>query len=44
MVDKLGTDDSFPNVTLDLVNGDPVEAPGGLGGKYQVILFYRGHW
>ena len=44
MADKLNTGDSFPNLTLDLVDGGRLELPDGLDARYKVILFYRGHW
>ncbi len=44
MAEKLGTGEVFPGMTLDLVDGGKLELPGGLGGRYGVILFYRGHW
>ncbi len=44
MADKLGAGASFPEVTLDLVDGGTLDLPGGLDGKYKVVLFYRGHW
>ncbi len=44
MADKLNTGDSFPKLTLDLVDGGRLELPDGLDARYKVILFYRGHW
>lgn len=44
MAEKLGIGASFPQITLDLVDGNRLELPGGLGAKYKIILFYRGHW
>jgi len=44
MSNKLGIGDTFPNVTLNLVDGGTLDLPGGLGDGYRVILFYRGHW
>ena len=44
MTRKLGIGDSFPNITLDLVGGGTIDLPTGLGSKYGVILFFRGHW
>jgi hypothetical protein len=44
MFNKLGIGDTFPNVTLNLVDGGTLDLPGGLGDGYRVILFYRGHW
>ncbi len=41
---KLGIGDSFPNITLDLVGGGTIDLPTGMGSKYGVILFFRGHW
>ena len=44
MTQKLNTGDRFPKLSLDLVDGSKVELPEGVGGRYNVILFYRGHW
>ena len=44
MIKKLGIGDSFPNITLDLVGGGTIDLPTGMGSKYGVILFFRGHW
>ena len=44
MTRKLGLGDSFPNITLDLVGGGTIDLPTGMGSKYGVILFFRGHW
>lgn len=44
MTKKLGIGDSFPNITLDLVGGGIIDLPTGMGSKYNVILFFRGHW
>jgi len=44
MSEKLGIGDTLPNLTLSLVSGGTIDLPRGLGSKYGVILFYRGHW
>lgn len=44
MSKKLGIGDTFPNLTLNLSSGGTIDLPDGLGSKYGVILFYRGHW
>jgi hypothetical protein len=44
MADKLNTGDSFPLLTLDLVDGSRLALPDGIDARYKVILFYRGHW
>ena len=44
MAHKLGIGDTFPNLTLDLVDGSAMQLPAGLDAKYRIILFYRGHW
>lgn len=44
MSKKLGIGDTFPNLTISLVKGGTMALPGGVGPKYGVILFYRGHW
>jgi peroxiredoxin len=44
MAEKLNAGDSFPRMTLNLVDGGKLELPEGFNAKYNVILFYRGHW
>ncbi len=44
MSEKLGIGAVFPELTLNVVGGETLNLPGGLGGNYKVILFYRGHW
>lgn len=44
MATKLNTGDPFPQLTLKLTDGRTLELPGGMDGRYKVILFYRGHW
>ena len=44
MADKLNSGDSFPTLTLDLVDGAKLTLPDDLDARYKVILFYRGHW
>ena len=44
MAAKLDIGDVFPKLTLSLVSGRTLDLPDGLGGRYRVILFYRGHW
>jgi peroxiredoxin len=44
MANKLGTGESFPRITLQLVDGRGVALPEGVDGRYKVVLFYRGHW
>lgn len=44
MLKKLGIGDMFPSLTINLVKGGTIDLPGGVGPKYRVVLFYRGHW
>ncbi len=44
MAEKLNSGDTFPKLTLNVVDGGKLELPDGLDAKYKVILFYRGHW
>ena len=41
---KLGIGATFPELSIDLVDGGTMRLPNGLDTKYRVILFYRGHW
>jgi hypothetical protein len=40
----LDTNDSFPEMELQLVSGENLKIPDGLGDGYAVVLLYRGHW
>ena len=44
MAKKLGIGDTFPTMTLNLVDGTALDLPNGMTAKYRVVLFYRGHW
>jgi hypothetical protein len=44
MSEKLGTGDTFPKLTLNLVGGGRLDLPDGVNAKYRIFLFYRGHW
>ena len=43
MAEKLDTGDAFPSLTLKLVGGGTATLPLP-DARYQMILFYRGHW
>jgi hypothetical protein len=40
----LDTNDRFPNLELQLVSGEKLKLPEGIGEGYGVVLIYRGHW
>ena len=44
MVDKLGTGDAFPSLSLKITGGGAINLPKGLDKPLTVVLFYRGHW
>ncbi len=44
MNEKLTTDSQFPNMTVNLIGGGVINLPADMDGKYNVVLFYRGHW
>jgi len=44
MSEKLGIGDTFPEMTINLVDGKTLDLPNGLDAKYRIFLFYRGHW
>jgi hypothetical protein len=31
-------------MSLNLVGGGSINLPGHIGGRYNLVLFYRGHW
>ena len=44
MAEKLDIGASFPEMKVAVTSGGSIRSPGGLDGRYKVILFYRGHW
>jgi peroxiredoxin len=40
----LDTNDSFPQITLQLINGEMLNLPDEKGDGYAVLFFYRGYW
>jgi hypothetical protein len=44
MVDKLGTGDVFPSLSLKIAGGGAITLPEGLDAPLTIVLFYRGHW
>lgn len=36
--------DTFPSLSLNLTDGQPLAAPEGFSDDYTVVLFFRGHW
>jgi hypothetical protein len=40
----LDTNDPFPQMEMQLISGETLKVPEGLGEGYAVILLYRGHW
>jgi len=44
MADKLGSGETFPAMKLSDSDGNEFSLPADLGGKYGIVLFYRGHW
>jgi len=40
----LDSSDMFPQLELQLVSGEKLKLPDGMGEGYSVILIYRGHW
>ena len=44
MVEKLGTGDVFPSLSLKVAGGGTINLPEGLNKPLTVVLFYRGYW
>ncbi len=40
----LDTYDMFPQLEFQLVSGEMLKLPQGIGEGYGVVLIYRGHW
>jgi peroxiredoxin len=36
--------DKFPALTVDVTDGDTLQLPAALNGRFGVVLFYRGSW
>ena len=41
---SLDTRDTFPQLEMQLVTGERLKLPEGMGEGYGVLLIYRGHW
>jgi len=44
MGEKLEIGAVVPSLTLNLVGGGTAKMPDLVDTKYQLVLFYRGHW
>lgn len=44
MADKLDMGDAFPIFTVNLAGGGTATVPDFSDAKYNIVLFYRGHW
>ena len=42
--EKLDSGQSFPDLSLNLVSGEKRKISDIAGGKWSVMLFYRGDW
>ncbi len=40
----LDTNDMFPKMEFQLVSGENLRLPEGMGQGYSVVLIYRGEW
>ena len=43
-MEKLDAGNSFPNLEVPTVAGNPLAIPQDFRGRYAVLLFYRGGW
>jgi peroxiredoxin len=41
---KLDAGETFPELALSLIDGKAIKVPGGMRGKWGVVLLYRGDW
>lgn len=41
---RLDVGDTFPDLALDLPDGNTISVPGDYDGRWLVLLFYRGHF
>jgi hypothetical protein len=44
MAEKLDAGHKFPSMTWKLVGGGTLTIPKAFDTKYNIVLFYRGHW
>ena len=44
MAEKLDTGNKFPKMAWKLVGGGNLTIPDVFDTKYNIVLFYRGHW
>ncbi len=44
MGQKLETGNTFPGMSWNLVGGGTLKIPEAFDTKYNIVLFYRGHW
>ena len=44
MAEKLNAGAAFPRMHLTTVGRDALMLPDDIATRYQVVLFYRGHW
>lgn len=44
MNEKLNTGSQFPSMKVNVTGGGVINLPTDMDGKYNVVLFYRGHW
>ena len=40
----LDTGDAFPRLSIDTVDGRRIELPDYFDSRWNILLFYRGHW
>jgi len=40
----LDTGDSFPKLTFGSIDGGVITLPADFGDRWNILLFYRGHW
>lgn len=40
----LDNGDAFPKMKFNVVNNDVIVLPDNFGNKWNVLIFYRGHW
>ena len=44
MANKLNSGDTFPDLLVNVIGGRAFNLKDNLEAKYNIILFYRGHW
>ncbi len=40
----LDTEDKFPSLEFNVIDGERIVFPEDMGGRWRILLVYRGYW